>query len=110
MLDQKLPVAMAYPPHACPAYPAAGGAGPVVRGSEAAPAAPCRSGLPGAGRDTGAVALRGHKDSFHIHLEPGLAARVAAEAFGLDPARLTLPPLDALALPRLGAAMLAVYQ
>ena len=24
---------------------------------------------------------RGHKDSFHIHLEPGLVARVAAQAF-----------------------------
>jgi AraC family transcriptional regulator len=51
---------------------------------------------------------RGHKDSFHIHLEPGLVARVAAEAFGLDPARLTLPPLDALDLPHLRAAMLSV--
>jgi AraC family transcriptional regulator len=50
----------------------------------------------------------GHKDSFHIHLEPALVARVAAEAFGLDPARLTLPPLDALELPHLRAAMLAV--
>jgi AraC family transcriptional regulator len=51
---------------------------------------------------------RGHKDSFHIHLEPALVAQVAAEAFGLDPARLTLPPLDALDLPHLRAAMLAV--
>ena len=51
---------------------------------------------------------RGHKDSFHIHLEPGLLARVAAEAFDLDPARLTLPPLDAVDLPHLRAAILAV--
>jgi AraC family transcriptional regulator len=44
----------------------------------------------------------------HIYLEPGLVARVAAEAFGLDPARLTVPPLDGLDLPHLRAAMLAV--
>jgi AraC family transcriptional regulator len=51
---------------------------------------------------------RGLKDSFHIHLEPGLVARVAAEAFDLDAARLTLPPLDAVDLPQLRSAMLAV--
>jgi AraC family transcriptional regulator len=34
--------------------------------------------------------------------------RVAAEAFDLDPARLTVPPLDALDLPHLRAAMWAV--
>jgi AraC family transcriptional regulator len=50
----------------------------------------------------------GPKDSLHIHLEPGLVARVAAEAFDLDAARLTLPPLDAVDLPQLRAAMLAV--
>ena len=47
-------------------------------------------------------------DWLHIFLEPGLVARVAAEAFGLDPARLTVPPLDALDLPQLRAAMWAV--
>jgi AraC family transcriptional regulator len=46
--------------------------------------------------------------SLHIFLEPGLVARVGAEAFGLDPARLTVPPLDALDLPHLRAAMSAV--
>ena len=50
----------------------------------------------------------GPKDSLHIHLEPGLVGRVAAEAFGLDPARMTVPPLDGLDLPHLRAAMLAV--
>jgi AraC family transcriptional regulator len=50
----------------------------------------------------------GRKDSLHIYLEPGLVARVAAEAFGLDPARLTVPPLDGLDLPHLRAAMGAV--
>ena len=50
----------------------------------------------------------GRKDSLHIHLEPGLVARVAALAFDLDPARLTVPPLDGLDLPQLRAAMLAV--
>src|SRR5207253_5794734 len=50
----------------------------------------------------------GRKDSLHIYLEPGLVARVAAEAFGLDPARVTLPPLDGLDLPHLRAAISAV--
>jgi len=49
-----------------------------------------------------------HSDSLHVFLEPGLVARVAAEAFGLDPARVTVPPLDGLDLPHLRAAMLAV--
>jgi AraC family transcriptional regulator len=50
----------------------------------------------------------GRKDTLNIYLEPGLVARVAAEAFGLDPARLTVPPLDGLDLPHLRAAMGAV--
>jgi AraC family transcriptional regulator len=50
----------------------------------------------------------GRKDSLHIYLEPGLVERVAAEAFDLDPARMTVPSLDALDLPQLRAAMLAV--
>ena len=50
----------------------------------------------------------GRKDSLHIYLEPGLVARVAAEAFGLDPARTIVPPLDGLDLPHLRAAMGAV--
>jgi AraC family transcriptional regulator len=37
-----------------------------------------------------------------------LVARVAAEAFELDPARVSLPPLDGLHLPPLRAALLAV--
>jgi AraC family transcriptional regulator len=51
---------------------------------------------------------RGLKDSLHLYLEPALVARVAAEAFDLDPARLTVPPLDGLDLPHLRAAMGAV--
>jgi AraC family transcriptional regulator len=50
----------------------------------------------------------GHKDELHIFLEPGQVGRVAAEAFGLDPARLTLPPIDGLDLPPLRATMWAV--
>jgi AraC family transcriptional regulator len=50
----------------------------------------------------------GHKDELHIFLEADLLARVAAETFSLDPARLTVPPLDGLDLPHLRAAMLAV--
>src|SRR6516164_9269036 len=54
------------------------------------------------------VRSSGCKDELHIFLEPALVERVAAEAFGLDPARLTVPPLDALDLPHLRAAMGAV--
>jgi AraC family transcriptional regulator len=50
----------------------------------------------------------GRKDTLNIYLEPGLVARVAAAAFDLDPARLTVPPLDGLDLPHLRAAMGAV--
>ena len=52
--------------------------------------------------------LSGRFDSLLIYLEPSLVARVGAEAFGLDPARLTLPPLDGLDHPHLRAAMAAV--
>jgi AraC family transcriptional regulator len=54
------------------------------------------------------VRSSGRKDQLHIFLEPGLVGRVAAEAFDLDPARLTVPPLDGLELPHLRAAMTAV--
>jgi AraC family transcriptional regulator len=50
----------------------------------------------------------GRRDALHVYLEPELVARVAAEAFDLDPARLTVPPLDSLDLPHLRAAMWAV--
>jgi AraC family transcriptional regulator len=53
----------------------------------------------------GRVRWSGGFDWLHIYLEPGLVARVAAEAFDLDPARLTLPPLDSLDLPHLRAVM-----
>ena len=49
-----------------------------------------------------------HSDSLHVFLEPELVSRVAAEEFDLDPARVSLPPLDGLHLPQLRAAMLAV--
>jgi AraC family transcriptional regulator len=49
-----------------------------------------------------------HSDSLHVFLEPGLVARVAEGAFGLDPARVSLPPLDGLHLPPLRDALLAV--
>jgi AraC family transcriptional regulator len=45
------------------------------------------------------------KDQLHIFLEAGVVARVAAEAFDLYPARLSVPPLDGLDLPPLRAAM-----
>jgi AraC family transcriptional regulator len=50
----------------------------------------------------------GRFDWLAIFLEPGLVARVAAEAFGLDPARMAIPPLDGLDHPQLRAAMWAV--
>ena len=50
----------------------------------------------------------GCKDQLLIFLEPTLVARVAAEAFDLNPARLTIPPLDGLDLPPLRATMGAV--
>ena len=56
----------------------------------------------------GRVRWSGGFDWLHIYLEPDLVARVAAEACDLDPARLTVPPLDALDLPYLRAAMGAV--
>ena len=54
------------------------------------------------------VRSSGNKDELHIHLKAGLVGQVAAEAFGLDPARLAVPPLDALDLPQLRDAMMAV--
>ena len=51
---------------------------------------------------------RGSKDSLHIYLEPSLIAQVAAASFELDSARVVVPPLDALVVPELRAAMLAV--
>jgi AraC family transcriptional regulator len=50
----------------------------------------------------------GRNDSLHVSLEPGLVAQVAAESFGLDPERAVVPPLDALHLAPLQAALDAV--
>jgi AraC family transcriptional regulator len=50
----------------------------------------------------------GQKDELHIFLEPGVVRRVAAEAFELDPTRVSIPPLDGLQHPQLRTAMLAV--
>jgi AraC family transcriptional regulator len=49
-----------------------------------------------------------HSDSLHVFLDPALVTRVAAVAFGIDPARASVPPHDGLDLPPLRAAMLAV--
>jgi hypothetical protein len=54
------------------------------------------------------VCSSGWKDELHIFLDARPVARVTAEAFDLDPARLTVPPLDGLNLPHLRAAMGAV--
>jgi AraC family transcriptional regulator len=50
----------------------------------------------------------GSRDFLHVYLEPALVERVVAEAFGLDPARLSVPPLDGLDLPQLRAVLGAV--
>jgi AraC family transcriptional regulator len=50
----------------------------------------------------------GNRDLFHVYLDPGLVGRVAAEAFDLDPASVSVPPLDGLDLPPLRSAMGAV--
>jgi AraC family transcriptional regulator len=58
--------------------------------------------------NSGRLRYSGRFDRLVVYLKPRLVARVAAEEFGLDPARLTVPPLDAQALPHLRATMLAV--
>ena len=60
------------------------------------------AGSPFRGRSSGKM------DELHVFLEPGVVERVAAEAFDIDPAKLSIPPLDGLYHPRLRAAMLAV--
>jgi AraC family transcriptional regulator len=54
------------------------------------------------------VRSSGCVDQLHVFLEPGLVTRVAASAFGLDPARTTVPPFHGVNLPQLRATMLAV--
>jgi AraC family transcriptional regulator len=51
---------------------------------------------------------QGSMDSLIIYLEPSLVARIAAEAFELDPGRTVVPPLDGLNVPELRSSMLAV--
>jgi len=50
----------------------------------------------------------GPNDSLTISLDPRLIARVAAESFDLDPARVVVPPLDRLNIAPLRAAMQAI--
>jgi AraC family transcriptional regulator len=51
---------------------------------------------------------RGPTESVHVHLDPGLVSRVAAEALDLDPARVALPAIGALSHPQIEAAILAI--
>src|SRR5262249_50307919 len=51
---------------------------------------------------------RGTKSSLHVYLRPDLVERVAADVFGLDPARGALPPLAAVYFPQLLGALRAV--
>jgi len=50
----------------------------------------------------------GRNDSLTVSLEPHLVARVAAESFDLDPARMVVPPLDRLDVPQLRASLQAI--
>jgi AraC family transcriptional regulator len=54
------------------------------------------------------VRSSGHKDELHVFLNEGLVTRVAEEEFGLDSARLTVPPIDGLDLPQFRAILGAV--
>ena len=54
------------------------------------------------------VRTRDAKEHLHIFLAPEVLARVAAEEFDLDPARLSMCPLDGVDLPHLRATMRAV--
>ena len=54
------------------------------------------------------VRSSGHKDELHVFLSQGLVTRVAEEEFGLDPARLVVPPIDGLELPQFRALLGAV--
>jgi AraC family transcriptional regulator len=51
---------------------------------------------------------RGSAESVHVHLDPGLVSRVAAEALDLDPGRVEFPHIGAQFHPQLQAAMLAL--
>jgi AraC family transcriptional regulator len=51
---------------------------------------------------------RGPTESVHVHLDPRLISRVAAEAFDLDPGRIELPAAAALTKPAIQAAILAI--
>jgi len=50
----------------------------------------------------------GSKEMVDISLDPALIARIALDAFDLDPARVTIPPLNGAILPQLRTAMQAV--
>lgn len=50
----------------------------------------------------------GSKDTLHVYLDPELVGQVAAEAFGLDPAAVTIPLINDLDHAGLRAALSAV--
>jgi AraC family transcriptional regulator len=51
---------------------------------------------------------RGPTESVHVHVDPGLLSRVAAEEFHLNPSRIEVPARGALIHPGIQAAMLAI--
>src|SRR5262245_40707842 len=50
----------------------------------------------------------GSKDALYVYMEPGVVERVAAEAFELDPSKVSIPALYGLQHPQLRATMLAI--
>jgi hypothetical protein len=50
----------------------------------------------------------GTKSSLYVYIQPDLIEKVAVEVFDLDPARSVLPPLDAVNIPPVAAALRAV--
>jgi AraC family transcriptional regulator len=61
-----------------------------------------------AGRSSTRGFWRGSSDATHIQLDPHLIARVAVEAFDLDPDRVELPNVYGLSHPQLRAAISAI--
>jgi hypothetical protein len=54
------------------------------------------------------VSWRGKKDTLDVYIEPDLVARIAARSFERDLSSAAIPPLDAIIVPEIRSAMLAI--
>ena len=72
------------------------------------PPPPCSVAVIPAGGGTTRGVWRGPSEAIHVHLEPQLISRVAAEAYDLDPARVELSTVYDLSHPQLRAAIRAI--